>query len=119
MATGIDVPRVLMVPSAGSWSFSLSAADLPVTITLPAGAKHGEVTFTATSTTGSTPIDPQGGIGTVVIDGGAPNNTACLQNGSESIAIPANSTTLAISTALGCHAGPDPTDIVVSGVTLP
>ena len=109
------MPRVLLVPAVGAWSFSFDEGQMPLTLSLPSGAFAGEVIFTAT-TYGDTPVDAQGAIGTVVIDGGGPNNTACLENGSQSIAIPANSTTLALSIAKGCNAGPDATTMTISGV---
>ncbi len=105
-----------MVPSAGAWSFSIDASQLPFAFAFPTGAKAGDIIFTATSNSGSTPIDPEGVIGSVVIDGGAPLSTACLENGSESIAIPPGSATLVVSAVYGCGAGPDPTTLVVSGV---
>ncbi len=109
------MPRVLLIPAVGAWSFSFDEGQMPLTLTLPAGAFAGDVIFTA-STTGDTPVDPQGAIGTVVIDGGAPQNTACLDNGSQAIAIPANTTTIALSIAKGCGAGVDPTTMTISGV---
>ncbi len=109
------MPRILYVPSPTSWAFAFGEGDLPQTFTLPAGADAGEVIFTA-SDGGGSPPDPEGVIGTVVIDGGAPIDTACLTVGSESIPIPALSTTVTVSVAKGCNAGPDPTIVEVSGV---
>ena len=64
--------RVLLIPSVGAWSFVITGGQLPYTFLFPASAKEGEITFTAQNGGGSSPFDPEGGIGTVVIDGGAP-----------------------------------------------
>ncbi len=109
------MPRVLLVPAVGAWSFSIDQGQLPFTLLLPASAKAGEIIFTA-QTNGSTPNDPEGVIGSVVIDGAPPIDTACLSAGSESIAVPANTVEIEVSAAFGCNAGPDTTTLTISGV---
>ncbi len=109
------MPRVLYVPSPTTWAFAFIEGELPQTFTLPASAQAGEVTFTA-SNGPSSPDDPEGVIGHVVIDGGAPIDTACLTVGSESIPIPALSTTVTVSITKGCNGGTDATNVEVSGV---
>ncbi len=110
------MPRVLMVPAAGAWSFAIDADQLPFTFAFPAGSKAGGITFTAVNGGGSTPINPQGAIGTIVVDGGAPDSTACLTNGSQTLAVAPGATSVLISVAYGCNAGPDTTVVTVSGV---
>lgn len=109
------MPRVLYVPATGAWSFTVSS--LPFTLVLPASAKAGVVTFAMVTTqVGSNPLDPQGAIGHLVVDGGAPTDTACINNGTEDIPVPALATTLTVSVTKGCTGGVDETFVTVSGV---
>lgn len=111
------MPRVLFVPASGTWSFDTTTA-LPVTWTLPAAAKAGTVYLTA-STVGSTPINGTGVIFTVTIDGVLAYTSACMENGSDSFPIPANTTTVTVAKTSGCHGGSDVTSGSSSAVSDP
>ncbi len=100
------MPRVLFVPAAGSWSFDPQAP--PVTWLLPANAHAGTV-FMGATTPGSTPINGTGVIFTITIDGVLAYTSACMETGTDSFPIPANSTSVAVAIASGCHGGSDVT----------
>lgn len=110
------MPRTLRVPASDTWSFSFDEGELPIVFLFPTAALAGLVIFTMSTAGGSSPPDPEGAIGTVVIDGGAPIATACLLDGSEEIAIPQGSLQVTLSAAWGCNAGADQTVVHVAGV---
>lgn len=110
------MPRVQHIPAAGSWSFPPQSA--PATFTLPANADGGTLFLQAT-TPGSTPVDGDGVIFTVVIDGGAPYNSPCMEEGVDTVIIPPLSTTIEVTVVNGCNAGPSPTGTTVWAVSDP
>lgn len=106
--------RTLFVPDAGSWSFPPQAPPASWT----PGADGGTIYLLA-QTFGSTPVDGEGVIFTVVIDGGAPYVSACMENGLDTVVVPPGSTSIAITVATGCNAGPDTTTPTVWAVSNP
>lgn len=110
------MPQTLFVPSTGTWSFS--PATPPVTWTLPAGAKAGTVFMQAT-TTGSAPVNGTGVIFSVLFDGVLSYTSACMENGTDSVAVPPGVTTVSVSFVSGCHGGVTSTNASASAVSNP
>jgi hypothetical protein len=103
--------RTLHVPASGSWSFPPQS---PPATWVP-GADGGNVYLFA-QTNGCSP-DGEGVIFTVVIDGGAPYNSACMENGVDVVPIPPGTVSIEITEVKGCNAGPDTTDTQVWGLS--
>lgn len=61
------------------------------------------------TTPGSTPVDGEGIIFTVVIDAGAPYDSPCMENGIDVVVIPPGTTSIEVTAVTGCNAGLDPT----------
>lgn len=106
------MPRTQMVPSSGSWSFPDQSP--PVSWTLPAGSAGGDISLTAI-TQGSTPVDGEGVIFQVDVDGAPFYTSACMETGVDIVAIPPGTLTIDVTVTRGCNGGPDVTDASVSG----
>lgn len=106
--------RTLFVPAAGSWSFPPQS---PPASWVP-GSDSGVLYLSAT-TVGSSPINGEGIIFTVVIDGGAPYNSPCMENGVDTVVIPPGTTSIEVTAVTGCNGGTDPTTGSVWAVSDP
>ncbi len=107
------MPGCIYIPAASSWS-------IPPTSVFPASfavhAAGGNVVCMASSPV-SPPASLDGIVFHVVIDGGAPIDTACLVNGSEVVPIPPGSTTVAVTITRGCNGGGVAETPTVSGAS--
>lgn len=109
------MPRVNYIPPSTQWSFGVSFDQLPLTIAVPVGADPGNIHVEAFNQGGSTPIDPEGVIVSVVFDADPPIDTPCLTVGSDDIPVPGGTLSITISAVKGCNAGPDPTGVTITG----
>ncbi len=105
------MPRVQFVPSGSTWSFDPESA--PVSWAIPAGAGGG-LTLSA-STPGSTPVDGEGVIFSVSFNGVPSYTSACMENGTDMVAVPPGTTQIDVTVARGCAGGAVPTTDTVSG----
>ncbi len=96
--------RTLFIPAAGTWSF---APQEPPATWVP-GADGGIIYLEAV-TDGSSPVDGDGVIFTVTLDGGVPYVSACMENGQDTVIVPPGTVLIEITAAFGCNAGVDPT----------
>lgn len=108
------MPRVVHIPSGTSWSFPSEPA--PVSWNLPPGNNGGSITLEAV-TAGSSPVNGEGVIFTVTLDGGpgAFYTSACMENGTDIVPVPPGTLTIDVTVVRGCNGGADPTDANVSG----
>lgn len=106
--------RVLFVPASGSWSFAPQAP--PASWAIPVGGDSG-LLFLLATTAGSTPVNGEGVVFTVVLDGGVPYVSACMENGQDVVVIPPGTTSIEVTAVKGCNAGPDTTDALVWAVS--
>lgn len=106
------MPRVLFIPSALSWSFPEESA--PVSWVLPPGNAGGSITLRA-ATSGSTPIDGDGVIFTVRFEGLVVYTSACMENGTDIVAVPPGTLLIGVTFVRGCNGGSDTTNAFVSG----
>lgn len=104
--------RTLFVPSGTSWSFPPESA--PVAWNLPVGNNGGNITLTA-ATSGSTPINGDGVIFSVLFNGVPSYTSACMTNGSDIVVVPPGTLTIGVTFVRGCNGGPDTTNATVSG----
>ena len=69
------------------------------------------------TTPGSTPVDGTGVVFTVVLDGGAPYISACMENGQDAIIIPPGTPSIEVTAAYNCNGGADITTAEVWAVS--
>ena len=103
--------RTLFVPASGSWSFPPEEAP----VSWVPGSDGGELTLDAV-TDGSSPVDGEGVIFSVILDGILVYTSACMENGSDTVPVPPGTLTIEVTVVKGCNGGPDETRALVSGV---
>ena len=101
-----------MIPNATSWSFPSEPA--PVSWVLPPGNNGGSITLEAL-TAGSSPVFGEGVIFSVFFDAVLAYTSACMENGTDVVAVPIGTLAIDVTVVRGCNGGTDPTDANVSG----
>lgn len=77
----------------------------------------GGTVYLQAETLGSSPVNGEGVVFTVVINGGVPYVSACMENGTDTVVVPPGSVSIEVTAVFGCNAGPDPTTATVWAVS--